>query len=201
MKVLVAGDYAYGQRLVDIVKNRQYGILFNDIKEIIKAADVSIVNYETPVLLDGGKYIPITKQGPNLQSPPEAVEAISYAGFNTATLANNHILDYGEEGCRDAIKTLENAGIETVGAGNNLSEAEKILYRHIAGQTLAIINCCEHEFSIAKENKAGANPLDPIKQFYAIKEAKKHAEFVLVIVHGGHEHYQLPSPRSPSALL
>ena len=113
---------------------------------------VSIINYETPVLLDGGKYIPITKHGPNLLSPPEAVEAISYAEFNTATLANNHILDYDEEGCRDAIKTLENAGIETVGAGNNLSKAEKILYRHIAGQTLAIINCCEHEFSIAKGN-------------------------------------------------
>lgn len=38
MKVLVAGDYAYGQRLVDIAKNRQYGIRFDDIKEIIKAA-------------------------------------------------------------------------------------------------------------------------------------------------------------------
>ena len=31
-------------------------------------------------------YIPINKQGPNLQSPPKAVEAISYAGFNVAKL-------------------------------------------------------------------------------------------------------------------
>lgn len=195
MKVLVAGDYAYSQRLADKIKKRQYDILFDDVKEIIETADVSIINYENPVLLEGGKYIPISKQGPNLQSPPEAVDAISYAGFNAATLANNHILDYGEEGCLDAIRTLENAGIETVGAGRDLSEAQKVLYKRIGNQTLAIINCCEHEFSVAQRDNAGANPLNPIQQFYSIQEAKHNADFVIVIVHGGHEHFQLPSLR------
>ena len=35
MNVLVTGDYAYGQRLVDI-KNQQYGIFYDDIKELSK---------------------------------------------------------------------------------------------------------------------------------------------------------------------
>ena len=55
------------------------------------------------------------------------------------------------------------------------TEASKILYKEIAGMTLAIINCCEHEFSIATEKTAGSNPLNPIKQYYAIKEAKEKA--------------------------
>ncbi len=42
---------------------------------------------------------------------------------------------------------------------------------------------------------AVANPLKPILQYYAIKEAKEKADYVLVIVHGGHEMHQLPSPR------
>ena len=65
----------------------------------------------------------------------------------------------------------------------------------IDGKTLAIINRCEHEFSIATDETAGSNPLNPIQQYYAIKEAKTKADYVLVIVHGGHEHQQLPSPR------
>lgn len=63
------------------------------------------------------------------------------------------------------------------------------------GEKMAIINCCENEFSIATDLTPGANPLNPIRQFYKIKEARKYADFVLVIVHGGIEHYQLPTPR------
>ena len=37
--------------------------------------------------------------------------------------------------------------------------------------------------------------MNPVQQYYAIKEAKEKADYVLVIVHGGHEHWQLPSPR------
>lgn len=69
------------------------------------------------------------------------------------------------------------------------------MYKTIGTKTLAIINCCEHEFSIATDTSGGSNPLNPIQQYYAIKEASKKADYVLVIVHGGHEHWQLPSPR------
>ena len=69
------------------------------------------------------------------------------------------------------------------------------MYKRKDGETLAIINCCEHEFSIADDDSAGANPLNPIQQYYKIKEARLNADYVLVIVHGGHEMYQLPSLR------
>lgn len=90
---------------------------------------------------------------------------------------------------------MANYQIDFVGAGRNIREAAKIFYRNIEEKRLAIINCCEHEFSIATEISGGANPLNPIQQYYAILEARKFADFVLVIVHGGHEHFQYPSPR------
>ena len=77
--------------------------------------------------------------------------------------------------------------LDIVGVGRNLKEAEKVLYLEKDGKTIAVINCCEHEFSLATETEAGANPLNPVRQFYAIQEAKKKANYVLVIVHGGHE--------------
>lgn len=195
MKVLVAGDYAYSQSFKDLIDTKRYDLLFGDVKDIISKVDVSIVNYENPVLLDKQTYKPIIKIGQNLCSPQSAVEAIAYAGFNVATLANNHILDYGSSGCIDTITTLNNYNIATVGAGNNIEEAKKVLYRRVGNEVLGIINCCEHEFSIADESRAGANPLSPIQQFYSIQEARQKANYVIVVVHGGHEYYQLPSPR------
>ena len=55
------------------------------------------------------------------------------------------------------------------------------------------MNYCEHEFSI--QDSFASNPLNPIKLFYDVKQAKKCADLVICIVHGGHEGYHLPSPR------
>ena len=193
MKILVAGDFCPIKRVKPIVENGDYHSIFCELESIIKSADFSIVNYECPAVL--GDYPPIKKCGPNLSSSSKGIEAIKYAGFNIATLANNHILDFGAQGLMDTANLCSQYNIDTVGVGKNLEDASKILYKRKDGETLAIINCCEHEFSIAGDDTAGANPLDPIQQYYKIKEAKQSADYVLVIVHGGHEMYQLPSLR------
>ena len=193
MKILIAGDFCDRYRVSDKIKEGLYSFLFDEVKPIIEEADYSFVNFEFPIVLNEGE--PIPKCGPNLKGQEKSIDAIKYAGFNACTLANNHILDQGEKCCIDTKRLLEDAGINTVGAGKSLEEASEILYLKKDQETLAVINCCEHEFSIATETTTGANPINPIQQFYKIQEAKKNANYVLIIVHGGHEHYQLPSPR------
>lgn len=193
MKVLIAGDYCEKNRVSEYISKGDFATMFDEVIPIINKTDISIVNFEFPILASKGK--PIKKCGPTLKGQPKAVEAIKYAGFNVCTLANNHILDQGEECCIYTKHLLEEAGIQTVGVGNNLQDASKVLYIEHDGETLAIINCCENEFSIAKNEAPGSYPLNPIKQYYQIIEARKRASYVLVVVHGGHEHFQLPSPR------
>lgn len=193
MKVLVAGDFCDKLRVSEYIKNKDYSSLFDSVKPIIERANYSIVNFEFPIVLDESK--PIPKCGPNLRGQKEAIDAIKYAGFNVCTLANNHILDQGEQCCLDTKRLIEESRIKTVGAGKNIEEAGAILYLKSEGETLAIINCCEHEFSFVTESSAGANPFNPIQQFYKIQEAKSNADYILVIVHGGCEHYQYPSIR------
>jgi len=193
MNVVVAGDFYPDGDAKLLIERREYKAVLDDIAPIIKQVDYAIVNYESPVTL--GKYEPIAKCGPNLSSTEQGVEAIKWTGFDMATLANNHTYDFGTKGLMDTIKTCNKYGIDTVGVGRNLIEAAKVFYKEINGSTLAIINCCEHEFSIARDNKPGAFPLNPILQYYQIKEARKKADYVLMIVHGGHEHFQSPSPR------
>ena len=193
MKILVAGDFCPRNRVEQYIEVGDYSTIFGKVKEFIVQSDYAIVNFECPVVK--GQAQPIEKLGPNLKCTGRSVEALKYAGFNCVTLANNHFLDYGPEGVKDTLTTLDAQGIEHVGGGMDLSNSSKILYHDIKGEKLAIINCCEHEFSIATENTAGSNPLNPIKQYASIQEARKKANRVIVIVHGGHEHFQLPSPR------
>lgn len=192
MKVLIAGDFCPSNRVTNAFEKLDYSSVLEEVR-IITEAKYSIVNFECAIVEKEIK--PIKKLGPNLQCNRKGLEAVKYAGFNCVTLANNHFLDFGKEGVENTIATLDALNIDHVGGGLNMSEASRILYKVIEGQRLAIINCCEHEFSIATESSAGSNPLNPIQQYYAIKEAKSKADYVLVIVHGGHEHFQLPSLR------
>lgn len=193
MKVLIAGDYCPRSRVSDIINKGDFATIFEEVCPLTKQVDYSIVNLECPVVEGDAK--PIEKIGPNLKCSRMGVEALKYAGFSCVTLANNHFYDFGEEGVRQTVLSLNESKIDYLGGGDNLDEASKILYKEIGGKTLAIINCCEHEFSIATDKAAGSNPLNPVKQYYALKIAREKADFVLVIIHGGHEHFQLPSLR------
>lgn len=193
MKILIAGDFCPRDRVAALFEKRDFASVLSEVKGIVSQADYAIVNFECPVTKGGEK--PIVKQGPNLYCSEKGLEAVGWAGFNCVTLANNHFYDFGDEGVINTLEACKNNKIDIVGGGINLSEASKTLYRLINGQTLAILNCCEHEFSIATDSTGGSNPLNPIQQYYAIKEARAKADYVLVIVHGGHELWQLPSPR------
>lgn len=193
MRIIIAGDFCPQGRVAPLIDSGAFSSVLGDISALTSEADYSIVNFECPVCKGGEQ--PIDKQGPNLQCSSKSIEAVKWAGFDCVTLANNHFRDFGDEGVKNTIDACKDAGIDSVGGGKNLIEASAILYKQIGEHTLAIINCCEHEFSIASEIHGGSNPLNPILQYYAIKEAKEKADYVLVIVHGGHEHWQLPSPR------
>lgn len=193
MNVLITGDFCPQARVKELFEEGKYAEVLGDAREVVEKADFSIVNLECPVTQGSEK--PIDKKGPNLQCSEKGVEAIRWAGFDCVTLANNHLFDFGEKGVINTLDACKKHGLQTVGGDMNIEEASRTLYKQICGKTLAVINCCEHEFSIATTTTAGAYPLNPVQQYYAIKEARTKADYVLVIVHGGHEHWQLPSTR------
>jgi len=193
MKILVAGDYCPQNRVSQLFENRDYEVVLGEVKPIVEEVDYSIVNFECPVC--EGDETPIAKCGPNLHCSERGVEALRWAGFSCVSLANNHFLDFGVEGVDKTLKACHEYDIDTVGGGMTLNEAAKVLYKKIGENCLAIINCCEHEFSIATNKTAGSNPLNPVQQYYEIQEARKNADHVLIIVHGGYEEFQLPSVR------
>lgn len=193
INLIIAGDFIPQHRIKFLCDNKDYASCFSMVKDLNEKVDYSIVNLEAPVVFND--CYPIIKTGPNLKCNANAIDALTYAGFDCVTLANNHFYDYGESGVKETLSICNEKGIDTVGGGHSINEASKILYKEIKGVKIAIVNFCEHEWSVATESKGGSSPLDEVKNYYQIKEAKSKAGYVIVIVHGGTEHYNLPTPR------
>ena len=189
--ILIAGDFCPIGSFEQLCLNNQYQDVFTDLLPILSDKDLSIVNLECPLAAETD---PINKTGPNLIADPQTVKMLDLGKFDVVTLANNHILDQGRSGLVSTLDVCQRNGLKIVGAGINIGNASKILDLEIKGNRVAILNFTEHEFSIASKDKAGANPLDPISNYYSIREAEKRADLVIVVIHGGNEHYPLPSP-------
>ena len=167
--------------------------LFGDAMDVIKQADRFVINLEC-ALTRSENAIP--KCGPNLKADPDIINGILACGVTDVMLANNHTFDYGIEGFRDTIETLERAGLPYSGVGENDQDSRKIYYIDLGdGKRLGIVDVTEHEYSYALPDRCGCNPYDPYLTMYDIREAKKNADYVTVIYHGGKEYCKYPSPR------
>lgn len=190
--LLIAGDFCPQNRLAPVLKSQSGAEIFGAALPLIQAARLSIVNLECPLTSASGG---LAKIGPILQADPAAAQVLVEAGFGLATLANNHIMDYGRAGLESTLVHCREAGLTTVGAGFNLEEAESTSFFQLAGKEVAFVNLTENEFSTVQKNGAGAHPLNPLRNWSAIKAAAARARYVVVVFHGGHEMYALPSPR------
>lgn len=191
-KIIIGADVVPTSSNYTYFKNGDiHHIIGTEIEEILNKSDYSIFNLEVPLT---DEESPISKCGPNLIAPTYTIKGLKKINPYFFTLANNHILDQGNKGLQKTIEILKHENIAYSGAGNNLEEARKPYIININDIKIGIYCCAEHEFTIADKDKAGANPYDPLESFDHVKKLKEEVDFVIVLYHGGKEHYRYPSP-------
>ena len=190
--IVIGADLVPTKSNTDLfIKGDAENLVGEELKRVLTKATYRIFNLEVP-LTDQEK--PILKQGPNLIAPTATIRGYEALSVDLVTLANNHILDQGEKGLFSTIQTLDKTNINYVGAGKNLSEGQKPFIFTFAGRRIGVYACAEHEFSIANDNKPGANPFDPLWSLDHLEELKRSTDYIIVLYHGGKEHYRYPSP-------
>ncbi|MBN1559794.1 CapA family protein [candidate division KSB1 bacterium] len=189
--VLIGGDVCPGRRNLPFFIDGDAHSLFNDLLNDFVSADLSMINLECPLI---EKHTPIDKVGPTLGADSRAIRAIGAAGIDIVLLANNHIMDHGPAGLANTLNVLKNAKITTVGAGKNIEAARQVVIKKVNHLRIGLVAMAEHEFSIATENSAGANPLDLIEYSRIVRANRKRLDYLIVILHGGSEYYSYPSP-------
>lgn len=193
MKILVAGDYCPIGRTERYLREADYDALFNGFDELLKGVDYGIVNFECPVTRSNTR---IRKTGPCIKTENlNSLHALRFAGFNLLTLANNHIQDYSGAGVLDTIEFAKASGFDIVGAGENNVAASQPFITVIKGIKIGFINIAENEFCAATATQPGANTFDFIATTTVIQELKGTVDKIILLYHGGREHYQLPTPQ------
>ena len=192
MKILIGADLVPTESNKDLfVSGDIDALLGQELRACLSEADYRIFNLEVPLTNIAD---PIPKCGPNLIAAADTVKAYSEMGVDLVTLANNHTMDQGAQGMASTCRTLTDANISFLGAGDNISTAAKPYIACIKGEKIGIYACCEHEFGIASEQEPGANPFDPLESLGHISKLKAECDKVIVLYHGGKEHYRYPSP-------
>lgn len=184
IKIIVCGDFraAHPEK-----------ISFSDeVTSLFADADLRICNFEAPIHVDGAK--PAKKSGPSLNQSANSPAFLKEHGFNVILLANNHIMDYGKEGCEATIRALGN--VVTIGAGQ-AKDAFSIRIVEVYGKKIGFCSLVQKEFGTVDGKDAsgyGAAWVNSLDIPDIIKEAKKQCDYLLVLPHAGVEHTAAPLP-------
>ena len=131
--LVFAGDVHFAGRVARLLTDP--ATAFGPIASVLKSADFTAVNLETPVT-SRGQPQPKTY---HFHATPAAFTALGDAGVDLVTLANNHILDYGQTGLADTLAAAKAAQFPYVGAGVNASAAWAPYVTTINGTKIAIV--------------------------------------------------------------
>lgn len=109
-------DYGYTGSFDDEfeLQGKDYGYFFRNVKAIFEADDLTIVNLETT--LTKAKDPAVKKF--RFKADPSYVEILKQGDIEVVSVANNHSLDYLEQGYDDTIATLKEAGVGYFGFDN-----------------------------------------------------------------------------------
>lgn len=193
MKMLIGADLVPTKSNHEIFSNADAAALVGEeLLELIRSADYRIFNLEMPLT---DTVTPISKHGPPLIAPVATIAGYKALGVDLVTIANNHIMDQDVQGLSSTMRLLEENRIAFVGGGDCLEAARQPHVMVCGGKKIGVYACAEHEFSIAKEQTPGANPFDPLESLDHVATLKGQCDFVVVLYHGGKEHYRYPSPQ------
>jgi len=150
LTVAAGGDAIITRRLRDLT-SPEVTALF----EVFRRADAGFFNCEMTFHDLEGYPSPTGACGDlNLVADPRIAADLRWAGFNLATLANNHALDYGHGGLLATLRHLRAAGIEAAGAGTNLAQARAPRYLDTANGRVALVGCAS-TFRVGSEASPG----------------------------------------------
>ncbi|MGC9368023.1 MAG: CapA family protein [Paracoccaceae bacterium] len=168
-----------------------WGDLLPDLSA--RGCDLRIVNLETAIT----RAVTHWPKGINYRMSPENVGALSAARLDACTLANNHVLDWGDAGLIETLEVLEGARIAQAGAGRTAQEAEAPLALDVPGKgRLLILAMGSGTSGVPAQWRAGPDrpgvdllPDDPEATVTAVRERiapiRRQGDLLLFSVHWG----------------
>jgi poly-gamma-glutamate capsule biosynthesis protein CapA/YwtB (metallophosphatase superfamily) len=122
LTLVLMGDVMLGRLVNDRLKEMQPEAVWGDVLPHLAQADLRIINLECALTRHLRQWTRTEKMF-HFRADPAAVHVLQAAHIDACALANNHIMDYEEQGLHDTLSVLDQAGIRHAGAGANAAEA------------------------------------------------------------------------------
>jgi hypothetical protein len=163
------------------------------VKEYLTGADLTLANFENPVIRNAVWHPDATTFTGDLRLMP----ILDQAGIDGVTLGNNHILDAGTTGLDETMVHLDDAGIAHAGAGMDLDEAREPMVFDVGGTKVGVLSYMgvpSYDWAWATETAPGTAPLLQDVMQEDIERLRREVDLVVVMPHWGKEYIATPEP-------
>ena len=188
-----AGDVNFADRTADRLA-ADPSTAFGVAAAQLEPADLTMVNLETAITTGGE---PEGKQF-TFRAPPSALTALSAAGVDVATMANNHGADYGPIGLQDSLTAIADSGFPVIGIGADDTQAFAPFTRAVNGLTVAVFAATQvHDHTLAYFSAGPGLPgvanADSDELVSRVQAAAGQYDVVVVYLHWGTEYESCPN--------
>lgn len=192
--MLFTGDIQMGNNITSAYDSMGMdGIISQTLLSEMQEADITMVNEEFP-FGTGGTQAP-DKQF-TFKTDPSYVKIFNEMGVDIVSLANNHVLDFGQDVLSQTFDTLDQAGIDYVGAGESIERAGAWETLEAGGMKVAFLSASRVipvvGWDVRNSQPGVFTTYDPAMLVEQIEKADQENDLVVVYVHWGVEKAQMP---------
>jgi poly-gamma-glutamate synthesis protein (capsule biosynthesis protein) len=159
---------------------------FGYVNPIFQQKDILFGNLETSLAEKGHQ----SNKAVVLSANPENIKFLKKADFDVLNIANNHILDLGEEGFQKTIKTLQENNMSYI--GSDYKKTPEVLFLERKGIKFAFLGYTIGRFKTPED--IYINKVKERKILADVNSIKDKCDFVIVSLHWGTENVFYPSP-------
>src|SRR5918997_1880283 len=120
--IALTGDVMLGRGVNETLRGVRPEEPWGDTLPLLLSADLRIINLECAITEHKQPWSRTPKVF-HFRADPVAIEVLRAARIEACSLANNHTLDFEEQGLLDTLEHLDTASIRHAGAGRNREEA------------------------------------------------------------------------------
>jgi len=139
---------------------------------------------------------------PKFNAPAEIGYALKELGVDIVTIANNHVLDYGEKGLIKSIKNLKKIGLIYDGAYESKEDNDKLRVFNINGLKIAFISYTNGtngnklpEDKVYMVNSFKNTPVIKVSKLLRSIRKENIVDVIILNLHFGSEYHLLPSDK------
>lgn len=191
MKLVITGDVALARGIDKRIGQGDHNILDKEALSLFEDKDICLINLECPIT---DSTEPGWNHFPTLKAGTRTFSVLQSLNVDVASLANNHIKDYGDKGLSDTVSILETNGIAWCGAGKTPKEANAPVVIKKNGCSVGILALAQKEIAAVGRKRSGAGLLREKTAIRAIRELSRVSDTTIAYLHFGPEFFEYPTP-------